>query len=256
MADTAAYLRVILVGMLFTFAYNYLAATLRAIGNTKAALYFLLASLGYNLLAAWGAGWPRLGAGHRGHRPGHLQRPAALRPFVPCLHAQKALLPAHPKGRHASGAYAHAADHQLCAVAAPPAVQPVPGQADDSKRGQRHQHRRHLRLHRHHPSGKLLPAFGISACEAIAIFVAQNQGAKQYQRANRGFLQALPSPPPSAWASLCCWVSSPPPWWPCFWATTLRASPWAYPTSSLWPGSTSCPSSATPTWATIGALAA
>ena len=39
--------------MLFTFAYNYLAATLRAIGNTKAALYFLLASLGYNLLAAW-----------------------------------------------------------------------------------------------------------------------------------------------------------------------------------------------------------
>jgi len=53
MADTTAYLRVILVGMLFTFAYNYLAATLRAIGNTKAALYFLLASLGYNLLAAW-----------------------------------------------------------------------------------------------------------------------------------------------------------------------------------------------------------
>ena len=34
-------------------------------------------------------------------------------------------------------------------------------------------------------------AFGISACEAIAIFVAQNQGAKQYRRANRGFLQGF-----------------------------------------------------------------
>ena len=47
------YLRIILVGMVFTFAYNYLAATLRAIGNTQAALFFLLISLGYNLGAAW-----------------------------------------------------------------------------------------------------------------------------------------------------------------------------------------------------------
>ena len=49
------YLRIILVGMVFTFAYNYLAATLRAIGNTQAALFFLLISLGYNL----GAGQPK-----------------------------------------------------------------------------------------------------------------------------------------------------------------------------------------------------
>ncbi|MCF2596920.1 MATE family efflux transporter [Pseudoflavonifractor phocaeensis] len=53
MADVSTYLRIILVGMLFTFTYNYLAATLRAVGDTKAALYFLLISLGYNLAAAW-----------------------------------------------------------------------------------------------------------------------------------------------------------------------------------------------------------
>lgn len=53
MADVSVYLRIILTGMLFTFAYNYLASTLRAIGDTKAALYFLLFSLGYNLAAVW-----------------------------------------------------------------------------------------------------------------------------------------------------------------------------------------------------------
>lgn len=51
--DASTYLRCILVGMLFTFTYNFLAATLRAVGNTRTALYFLLASLAYNLAAAW-----------------------------------------------------------------------------------------------------------------------------------------------------------------------------------------------------------
>ena len=52
MGDAALYLRVILGGMVFTFTYNYLASTLRAVGDTQAALYFLLLSLGYNLAAA------------------------------------------------------------------------------------------------------------------------------------------------------------------------------------------------------------
>jgi Na+-driven multidrug efflux pump len=39
--------------MVFTFTYNYLASTLRAVGETKTALYFLLISLGYNLACAW-----------------------------------------------------------------------------------------------------------------------------------------------------------------------------------------------------------
>ena len=53
LADVSTYLRIILAGMVFTFTYNYLASTLRAVGDTKAALYFLLISLGYNLVAAW-----------------------------------------------------------------------------------------------------------------------------------------------------------------------------------------------------------
>ena len=53
MGDVSSYLRIILIGMVFTFTYNYLAATLRAVGDTQAALYFLLASLGYNLVCAW-----------------------------------------------------------------------------------------------------------------------------------------------------------------------------------------------------------
>ena len=53
MGDAVAYLRVILLGMVFTFTYNYLASTLRAVGDTKTALYFLLLSLGYNLGCAW-----------------------------------------------------------------------------------------------------------------------------------------------------------------------------------------------------------
>lgn len=53
MADASLYLRIILLGMIFTFSYNYLASTLRAVGDTKAALYFLLISLGYNLVCAW-----------------------------------------------------------------------------------------------------------------------------------------------------------------------------------------------------------
>ena len=53
MGDATSYLRVILVGMVFTFTYNYLASSLRAVGDTKTALYFLLISLGYNLVCAW-----------------------------------------------------------------------------------------------------------------------------------------------------------------------------------------------------------
>lgn len=52
-ADASTYLRVILAGMVFTFTYNYLASSLRAVGDTQAALYFLFLSLGYNLATAW-----------------------------------------------------------------------------------------------------------------------------------------------------------------------------------------------------------
>ena len=41
-------------------------------------------------------------------------------------------------------------------------------------------------------------AFGISGCEAIAIFVAQNQGAKEYRRAKDASCGAWPSSRESA----------------------------------------------------------
>ena len=53
MGYVSSYLRIILVGMLFTFTYNFLAATLRSVGDTKAAMYFLLISLAFNLVVAW-----------------------------------------------------------------------------------------------------------------------------------------------------------------------------------------------------------
>ena len=38
------YLRIVFAGLLFTFFYNFLAATLRALGDSKSALYFLMIS--------------------------------------------------------------------------------------------------------------------------------------------------------------------------------------------------------------------
>lgn len=40
----ASYLRVVFAGLIFTFFYNFLAATLRALGDSKSALYFLMLS--------------------------------------------------------------------------------------------------------------------------------------------------------------------------------------------------------------------
>lgn len=40
----ASYLRVVFAGLIFTFFYNFLAATLRALGDSRSALYFLMLS--------------------------------------------------------------------------------------------------------------------------------------------------------------------------------------------------------------------
>ena len=38
------YLRIVFAGLIFTFFYNFLAATMRALGDSKSALYFLMIS--------------------------------------------------------------------------------------------------------------------------------------------------------------------------------------------------------------------
>lgn len=59
----AGYLRIVFGGLLFTFFYNFLAATLRALGDSKSALYFLVVSSVLNIFGdlffvmalGWGA---------------------------------------------------------------------------------------------------------------------------------------------------------------------------------------------------------
>lgn len=43
------YLRIVFAGLIFTFFYNFLAATLRALGDSKSALYFLMVSAVLNI---------------------------------------------------------------------------------------------------------------------------------------------------------------------------------------------------------------
>ena len=49
MPIAASYLRIVFAGLLFTFFYNFLAATLRALGDSKSALYFLMISSVLNI---------------------------------------------------------------------------------------------------------------------------------------------------------------------------------------------------------------
>ena len=55
------YLRIVFAGLLFTFFYNFLAATLRALGDSKSALYFLMISavlnIGGDLFFVEALGW-------------------------------------------------------------------------------------------------------------------------------------------------------------------------------------------------------
>ena len=55
------YLRIVFAGLLFTFIYNFLAATLRALGDSKSALYFLMISavlnIGGDLFFVQALGW-------------------------------------------------------------------------------------------------------------------------------------------------------------------------------------------------------
>lgn len=190
MADTTDYLRIILVGMLFTFAYNYLAATLRAIGNTKAALYFLLTSLGYNLLAAWVlVAQLKLGIVGTALATSSAQLLSALlcllymRKKLPFLRISKADMHLEPMLMRLTTSYAAVAALQqsslyLGKLMIQSAVNSISTDAISAFTAT-------TRVE------NFTQAFGISACEAIAIFVAQNQGAKQYRRANRVFLRGF-----------------------------------------------------------------
>lgn len=62
--ESAFYLRIIFVGLVFTFIYNFLSNTLRALGDSKTPLYFLVISSLFNIVGdlffvvvlSWGVG--------------------------------------------------------------------------------------------------------------------------------------------------------------------------------------------------------
>ncbi len=188
MGHVTDYLRIILVGMVFTFAYNYLAATLRAIGNTQAALFFLLVSLGYNLAAAWVlVAHMNLGIQGTALATSSAQLLSALlcllyiRKKLPFLSIRRADMRMDPTLMRLTTSYGAVAALQqsslyLGKLMVQSAVNGISTSAISAFTAT-------TRIE------NFSQAFGISGCEAIAIFVAQNQGAKKYRRALNGFLR-------------------------------------------------------------------
>ena len=191
MADVSAYLRIILVGMLFTFTYNYLAATLRAVGDTKAALFFLLLSLGYNLAAAW----LLVAVLHMGITGTALATASAQllssllcffyirkrRPFL-TVHREDMVM---ERGliRLTSSYAAVAALQQSSLYLGKLMIQSAVNGISLVSTAPISAFTASTRVE------NFIQAFGSSGCESIAIFVAQNRGAGKEDRMLRGFAQ-------------------------------------------------------------------
>ena len=191
MEYAVSYLRIILAGMIFTFAYNYLAATLRAIGDTRAALCFLLASLAYNLAAAWLL-VAKLELGIRGTALATAS--AQLLSALLCLAYIRKRLPflrirredMRMNGvlvRQTTSYAAVAALQQSSLYLGKLMIQSAVNGISLASTAPISAFTATTRVE------NFSQAFGSSGCEAIAIFVAQNQGARKYRRALSGFLR-------------------------------------------------------------------
>lgn len=187
--DVSVYLRIILTGMLFTFSYNYLASTLRAIGDTKTALYFLLLSLGYNLVAAWLlVAVLKLGIVGAALATASAQLLSSAlcffyiskhRPFLRIgredMRMDRTLM------RYTSSYAAVAALQQSSLYLGKLIIQSAVNGISLVSTAPISAFTAATRLE------NLTQAFGLSGCEAIAIFVAQNKGANKRDRAIQGF---------------------------------------------------------------------
>ena len=188
--DVSAYLRIILLGMVFTFTYNYLAASLRSIGDTRAALYFLFLSLGYNLAAAWLlVAVLKLGIVGTALATASAQLLSSALCFVYIRKKRTVLLFGRedmvldPSLVHLTISYCAVAALQQSslylgklmiqgAVNGISAVSTAPISAFTAAGREEN----------------FTQTFGLSGCEAMAIFIAQNHGAGEDRRALRGFL--------------------------------------------------------------------
>lgn len=190
MSNVSTYLRCILVGMLFTFTYNFLACALRAIGNTRVALYFLLASLGYNIIAAWLlVAYFNMGILGTALATATAQLLSSALCAAYIAKKQRFLIPRKPDMRLSVDMMRETASFGVIAAM--------------------HQSSLHL--------GKLMiqsavntlgtaaisgfaaatrvenfvQAFGMSGSETLSIFIAQNKGAKKPKRADSGFAKGF-----------------------------------------------------------------
>ena len=186
MGDVSAYLRIILTGMIFTFTYNYLAATLRAVGNTKAALYFLLLSLGYNLICAWVlVAVLRLGIVGTAIATSSAQLLSTGMCFVylkrhyPILMIRKEDRKLDQELVGLTGSYAVVAAMQQSSLYLGKLM--IQGAVNGLGTASISAFTAVNRVE------NFVQAFGISGCEATAIFVAQNKGAGDEKRCLQGF---------------------------------------------------------------------
>lgn len=186
--DVTAYLRCVLVGMIFTFTYNLLASTLRAVGNTHTALYFLLISLGYNLVCDWFlVAVVKLGMFGAALATATAQLLSTVlclvyiwkkQPFLRVGREDRKLSTAML--RETSGYSVITALQQSSLYLGKLMVQSaVNGLGTAAISGFTAATR----------VENFIQAFGISGSESIGIFVAQNRGAKQEKRALEGFLK-------------------------------------------------------------------
>ena len=188
--DVSAYLRIILAGMVFTFAYNYLAAALRSIGDTRVALYILFLSLGYNLLAAWLlVSVLKLGIVGTALATASAQLLSAslcllyIRSKRAILLFGKADMVLEPALIRLTISY--------CAVAALQQSSLYLGKLMIQGAVNGISAVSTAAISAFTAAGRVenfTQAFGLSGCEAMAIFIAQNHGAGEDRRALRGFL--------------------------------------------------------------------
>ena len=191
MGDATIYLRVILTGMVFTFTYNYLASTLRAVGDTQAALYFLLLSLGYNLAAAWVlVAVLELGILGTALATASAQLLSTLLCFVyirkkrPVLSVRRADMRMDRKLLRLTGSFAAvAALQQSSLYLGKLMIQSAVNGISLTSSAHISAFTAANRVE------NFTQAFGVTGSETIAIFAAQNQGAGQPRRAVRGFFR-------------------------------------------------------------------
>ncbi len=185
---TADYLYLMLGGMIFCFCYNYLASILRAVGNTKIALYFLLLSLGYNLAAAWVlVAWVGLGIQGAALATVSAQFLSAFLCFLYIRHSQPALCISRVDCvldrelmRLTASFSCISALHQSSLYIGKLLIQSA---VNDMGTAAISAYTAATRVE------NLIIAMGNSGSESIAIFVAQNCGANQLARAREGFRQ-------------------------------------------------------------------